>query len=265
MVASIAAEYLSEEKCTILSDSAFICLNSTAGDLPEGVDEDIKRIIFTRSFVPVLEKKHLVNFPSLTDLYLKEAHLEKIEDDAFFDSKHLYWVDVSVNNLTTISPDIFASSPDVRYFNVSRNPYLVIPKNSPFLNAPHLKWIVMDGSGIKQLYSETFKGVPEVTTLSLSNNELTTIPGDLFKPMERLRTLDLSGNQFKSIRIDFSAVPNRLRLSMGNNPWECDCSLLPTIEWAKTQRIKDEIQCVTPENKKWTEITGMNCTKAPET
>lgn len=246
------------DKCRPVKNTMLTCLDSTAGDLPKGVNNEIEWLIFTRSNVPVLNKNHLSNFPSLTDLHLKDAKLEKIEDDAFVNSNSLAWVDVSINKLTTIHPDLFKNCREMYYFNVSGNPNLIIPKNSPFLNAPQLKWLLMQNSGIKKLYSETFDKMPSLKFLSLSDNELSTIPSDLFKPLKHLTSLDLSRNNFKSINIDMPTF-RTLALYMSDNPWECDCSLFPTIEWAKNHRMKDEVRCVKPENKKWQEVTNLNC------
>ncbi|KAK6643455.1 hypothetical protein RUM43_004960 [Polyplax serrata] len=234
------------------------CLDSTAGDLPNAVSDEIEWLIFTRSNVPVLKKQHLANFPSLTDLHLKETNLEKIEDDAFSGSKALAWVDVSLNKLTTINPNLFDGCTAMYYLNVSGNPNLVIPKNEPFLNAPQLKWLLIQNSGVKELYSETFSKLTGLKFLSLSDNELSTIPSDLFKPMKHLTSLDLSRNHFKTINIDMPTF-RTLALYMSDNPWECDCKLFPTIEWSKNHRIKDEVRCMKPDDKKWQEITTMNC------
>lgn len=252
--------HISNDKCRPVKETMLTCFDSTVGDLPKAVNKDIEWLIFTRSNVPVLKKKHLENFPSLTDLHLKEVNLEKIENDAFSSSKALSWVDASINQLTVISPDIFQNCPEIYYFNVSGNPNLVIPKNAPFLHARQLKWLSMQNSGIKELYSETFSRTTGLKFLSLSDNQLSSIPRDLLQPLKHLTSLDLSRNHFKSIDIDTSSF-RTMALYLSENPWECDCSLYPAIEWAKSQRIKDDVRCSKPENKKWQEIASMNCPK----
>lgn len=205
------------ETCRELNSTTLLCEGSTADNLPRTVYNDIERIIFNDFHVPVLKKKHLENFPSLRFLNMKQTKLEKIEDDVFDELKFLSWVDFSMNNLTNIDPNIFAANPALTHLNVSGNPHLVVPKNSPFLNASSLKWLGMQSSGIEELYSDTFVTLSELRYLFLGDNRLSTIPFDLLKPLKNLYYLDLSGNPITSIALSASSLPPQVNLSPGMN------------------------------------------------
>lgn len=251
-------------KCRVVQKTTLTCVEATPEDFPKSKNEKIEWVLFSKSNFPIITKEQMQNFPSLTDLHAENNGIEKIEKNAFSAANKLNWVDVSFNKLTTISPDIFKDSPKIYYFNASGNPDLVIPKNKPFLKAPSLQWLLLQQSNIAAVYSETFQDVPGLKVLSLSDNALTTLPPDVFVGLKNLYSLDLSKNKFTSLPVTLFEPLKYISLYLGENPWNCDCDLNPTIQWAKNRRLKDEVRCAKPENKKWQEMIHMKCSSEVE-
>lgn len=247
------------KKCRVTIDTTLTCKNASPEDFPNVRNDKITWVLLKDSNVPILKKEMLRHYPSLTDVHAENNGLEKIEEDAFEESKVLDWVDVSNNKLTAISSNIFANCPLIQYFNVSGNPNLKLPKNKPFVKARSLEWLDLKQTNLKTVYPETFAEVPKLKVLSLADNALTTLPPKVFDNLNNLYSLDLSNNQFSFLPATLFQPLTHASLYLSGNPWECDCKLVPFVKWVKKQSLRDAVECSEPKNKKWTELTEMSC------
>ncbi|KAK6630190.1 hypothetical protein RUM44_005746 [Polyplax serrata] len=247
------------DKCRIVQKTTMTCVKAGPEDFPKVKNDKIEWLLISKSNVPTITKDQMQHYPSLTDLHGEKNGIEKIDEDAFSMSKNLDWVDLSFNKLTVIDPNIFKNCPKIQYFNISGNSDLVVPEHAPFLKAPSLQWLLLQQSNIKEVYLETFKEVPGLKVLSLSDNSLKTLPLGVFQHLTNLYSLDLSKNQFSVLPVSLFQPLQYISLYLSDNPWNCDCELNPTIQWAKNRRLKDEVRCSKPDNKKWQEIINMKC------
>lgn len=246
-------------KCRTVKDTMLTCLEATVEDLPKEKQEGVSWLIFVRSSFPALKRETMKLYPSLTDLHSSNAGVEIVEADAFRDLKDLNWVDLSYNKLSALDVDLFKDAKTFYYLNVSGNPDLVIPRDGPFLDSPKLNWLDVSSCGIKELYPNTFGKLRGLKVLSLAGNRLETLPEGVFQPLQNLYSLDLSDNLFRTINPTVFKHMKHLSLYMGRNPWECDCSLYPLLEWVKTKRMKDEVRCAKPEDKLWKDVVISGC------
>ncbi|KAL0278128.1 UNVERIFIED_CONTAM: hypothetical protein PYX00_000037 [Menopon gallinae] len=235
------------------------CLEATVEDLPRQKQDQINWLLFVRSNVPIIKRETMKLYPALTDLHATNAGVEKVEADAFRDLKELNWVDLSYNKLSALDAELFKEARTFYYLNVSGNPDLVIPKDGPFIDSPKLNWLDISLCGIKELYPNTFGKLRGLKVLSLAGNKLETLPRGVFQPLQNLYSLDLSNNLFRTVNPVVFKDMKHLSLYLGKNPWECDCSLYPLMEWVKTRRMKDEVRCAKPEDKLWKDVTISGC------
>ena len=137
----------------------------------------------------------------------------------------------------------------------------------------HIRKVTMKFTNISDFDEDLFSGMNNLHELDLSHNYLTTLSRHQFPLLPELRNLDLSHNSIRSIHKDsfaklgptvdrinlaknyllsipwttFIPLTNLKQLSLGDNPWHCDCKL-GDLHSELTHRniIPDKATCTTP-------------------
>lgn len=188
--------------------------------LPETVFQEVVRLRvlnLSDNKLKVLSKQLLVEQKYLKELHLANNNLESIFYDTFLNCTRLEILDLSFNEIISLSE------------NVSLNPSLV----KLFLN----------NNMIKNISSETFAGLNNLEVLNLANNELGSISDNLFRRLIKLEELDLQGNGIATLpKGTFEGLIHLQMLNISENPITClDIELfktnldLNTLEVRKTQ------------------------------
>ncbi|XP_074653069.1 toll-like receptor 1 [Tubulanus polymorphus] len=117
---------------------------------------------------------------------------------------------------------------------VECSPIKLMLKDKNFLDVLYLP-----DNGITHLASDTFRGVtPILQYISLRANKLTSIPRDLFAPLQFLKAVDLSSNLLTVVAPDqFKALRGFWSLTLADNPLVCDCRLRDLRNWYRSGKI----------------------------
>lgn len=90
---------------------------------------------------------------------------------------------------------------------------------------------------------EVFCDLPNLMDLHLGDNSLTELRFDI-RCLPKLRFLDLQRNKFPTVpQRDLNMLdsfPKRnqtMTIDLSNNPFKCNCQLLPFVRWSETTKV----------------------------
>jgi len=90
----------------------------------------------------------------------------------------------------------------------------------------NLHVLTLNDCGISEISQHAFRGLDKVQQLWLENNAITEITAAQIAPMkDSLHSVYLSGNQISSLSEDVFVWDNLEEVTLGDNPWLCDCAL----------------------------------------
>ncbi|XP_059476808.1 toll-like receptor 4 [Neocloeon triangulifer] len=133
-------------------------------------------------------------------------------------------VEVSGNQLTSISPDTFQGSPGLITFEARRNKDLTGPTDdSPFLESRSLQTLDLCDSGISIIGSNFFSKTPSLRKIILSGNPLRTIRPGAFAGLQGLDELHLANTLISHVApADFAPDPPLRVLNLNQNRLNAD-------------------------------------------
>ncbi|CAG9800806.1 unnamed protein product [Chironomus riparius] len=220
-----------------------------------------------------LTSDSFVNNQMLESLDLSQNSINSVDSNTFKLMKRLKTLNLSYNMIPKIEREAFKENELLAKLDVSRN-YL-----SRFnrITAPSLTHLNMTWCEIMTIEHDALSGFQELISLDLSNNLISELPDFLassslqfldlsmnrmvtvrnftFAGFPEIQTLKLAGNRFTTPfkRELFSENPYLSSLSLGDNPWQCNCQDLysfftfitdpPAKVWEK-----QSLKCQTPEN-----------------
>jgi len=171
--------------------------------------KNVKRLVLDHNNIKITGRHHhqrlLTNFYSLEELHLTNAFTEVI---------------------------------DSKWYLQDLKDILLAAKNDKLWK------LHLEQNEIWSIDKDTFCDLPSLSDLYLGDNQLTDLDFD-FQCIKKLRMLDVQRNKIKRLdkqtmkRIDkvFSGQ-NSKKVNLNYNPWECDCYLVPFVQWVKNTKTK---------------------------
>ena len=100
----------------------------------------------------------------------------------------------------------------------------------------------------------------ELISLDLSYNKLESFQDEqIFASQSKLKVLRLSHNKIVTLDLRVLAPLHTLtELSLSNNPFCCDCELMPTVKWCEERNLSTGAAC--ENGVPWTDLSYENCT-----
>ncbi|CAG9811906.1 unnamed protein product [Chironomus riparius] len=141
-------------------------------------------------------------FPNLDELFIQESHVRVINEQSFEDCRHLAFLNINGNEITSI-PDF------------------------TFINNPNIFTIEMYNNRISRIEPNAFAGL-EMELIDLEGNFITEIDGRWFEPSKQYLTyIYMAGNRIRDVPEDaFETLSNLMSLDLGLNP---ELSLTPHV------------------------------------
>ncbi|KAJ0182676.1 hypothetical protein K1T71_002045 [Dendrolimus kikuchii] len=195
------------------------------------IKENIELDIFKISNNPRLKHLPAEGFQCSADqfnIYLFDASncgLEEIYDDSLKTFSALSVLNLSNNNIKTISNKVFSICPKLVDINLAYN-MLTTLNPKVFEKNNELGKLNLQGNPLKVLYAEVFVHTPSITWLDMSHAELTSLwKADKNQPatlLSNLTFLNVSHNRITEVKQNELNNLKKLRtLDISNNPLAC--------------------------------------------
>lgn len=230
--------------------------------------------IFMSSYF-LLRKKGFVGMTNLKVLNLSFNRINGIINETFVGLTNLAVLGLKNCSLFFIGNDSFASLPNLKFLDLENNPFgaTITLKKETFRGLENLEVLLLAGCSISQLNSP-FEYLKSLVHLGLERNHLYLLSPETFLPLTNLKGIDISRNSLVSWQKNvFHRNTNLTRvyashnkftylsrsmlddwknlevLSLGENPFSCDCSGYTTQITNSTLRILEGSSafCVYPD------------------
>ncbi|XP_035676353.1 leucine-rich repeat-containing protein 15-like isoform X2 [Branchiostoma floridae] len=202
---------------------------------------------------------------NLEFLHLKNNEISDIQAGTFNSTPELISLWLYYNKLTNLRSDMFTGLGNLETLYLSNNEISDILAGT-FSSTPQLTSLYLNNNKITNLRLDMFRGLGILETLWLHNNEISDIQAGTFNSMPQLVILDLQNNRLTVLNAEMFAelsaisvnIANRTKLfsfegfiylNINNNPWQCDCRMLPCRQkMTGSHPFENQILCEGPSN-----------------
>ncbi|KAM6900456.1 uncharacterized protein FYW49_016959 [Xenentodon cancila] len=115
---------------------------------------------------------------------------------------------------------------------------------------PTLVELHLDGNLVTTVPAKYFSVLPRLRVLSLARNNISSLDPEVLSGLDALQVLDLSNNELTNLPTHLITRLKHLQtLHLQDNPWNCSCQLLSTIEMMRAANITfgTDIHLLTPD------------------
>nr|XP_054752308.1 leucine-rich repeat-containing protein 4C-like isoform X1 [Lytechinus pictus] len=192
-----------------------------------------------------LQLNHMDTLPSgafagltnLRELYLQRNQLQILPGDMFNDTIFLSELDIGNNRITQIHANAFSDLSVLWVLNLAYNQLDSIPEMA-LKNLTNLKHLALSGNPISTIPPMTFSSLTYLNILYLDSLQLESLEFDSFFGLQSVTNIDLSYNQLQTLDPSTFQLLTALKtLLLAGNSWNCECSLLPLVQWLKQSTI----------------------------
>lgn len=141
---------------------------------------------------------HLKYLSNLINLKMRNLSISTIDSNYFINNTKLQSIDLSYNNIISMSWDSINRLGDLNYLDLTSN-QLTNLDNRTFSGLNNLYTLYLFGNRLWRIAPGTFNNLANLNYISLNQNELTQLYNKTFVGCSNLRTLDFTSNQIASI------------------------------------------------------------------
>lgn len=131
-----------------------------------------------------------------------KLNANKLVNLSFTNFPDLFHLDLSGNQIKSITSKTFTGLKNLRYLSLAGNEITVFPKDA-FSLLDNLERIDLSNNKINVVYYDTFSSEYhnniELNEVNLSSNNLTRLPENIFWPLRRPKLIDLSNNRITNL------------------------------------------------------------------
>ncbi|KAK6307884.1 leucine-rich repeat-containing protein 38-like [Coregonus clupeaformis] len=177
--------------------------------LPSPIPLDVRRLLLSDNWIPLIPSDFLVLYSDLVYLDLRNNSLSGLEPGTLSTSSRLVFLDLGSNNLTEIQSETFGESRSLIKLRLGNNPYL------------------------SQVEEDAFLGLTSLRELELERNGLQGLDVGVLEPLTSLRVLRLEGNPWVCnchfAKLFVWLMENRHKLPTGMEGLECSLPMDGTL------------------------------------
>ncbi|KAM4529911.1 uncharacterized protein V3H82_000058 [Fundulus diaphanus] len=216
-----------------------------------------------------LTGNELVNLPanifshgSLHSLVVRNNRLEEANPSWFSDNSSLLHLDLSGNQLTSISAALLHKLPLLQTLDLDGNNLQELPADV-FRSLHHLETLNLAGNKLITLKPQIFAQNLNLKHLYLQENRLQDLPANLLHRLQQLEFLLLNQNQLRHLPTGLlDGVNPSLQIILTGNPWECDGKMEYLWKWLTNHRqnvpFEAEVTCDQPKTLKNLQVSSLN-------
>jgi Leucine-rich repeat (LRR) protein len=177
----------------------------------------------SESLVDFLEQEsglacqHIKSPLYVPNISLVSAGIQQLQAFDFSGLVGVWSIDLSLNQIGSLPPTIFANLTELGHLNLSGN---ALTDLQPFLlkDLQRLSTFSVAGNRLEFLPAKMFAGNPKLTEIYLSENRIKTIEAGAFADIFEIKILNLSNNMLSSLSTDiFPVLRSRYSLHLANN------------------------------------------------
>ncbi|XP_078619493.1 uncharacterized protein LOC144886640 [Branchiostoma floridae x Branchiostoma japonicum] len=206
-----------------------MCDDKQLAFVPSRFPPKVSMIQLQDNEITQLPRAAFVNMPpKLSQLNLSNNRILYIEDNAFDQLTNLWGLDLSRNNLTSVT-------------------------DQTLRGLRRLRKLCLQSNMIKFVSDSAFLGIVDINTINFRDNRLTEVPWSAVQrtSARNLQKFDLSRNNIQTAHV-FPEIDSisTMKIWLGENPWCCDCELTPFLKSLKTVGAipdRDRMTCAGPE------------------
>lgn len=132
-------------------------------------------------------------FPNLDELFIQDSHVQIINEQTFEDCRHLGFLNLNGNEITTIPDFTFINNPNIFTIELYNNRISRIEPNA--FAGLEVELIDMERNLLTEIDGRWFEPSKEyLTYIYLAANRIRDVPDNTFETLSNLRTLDLGIN-----------------------------------------------------------------------
>lgn len=221
--------YICPAYCTC-EEKSLICLEGYVMDSTSLrlVDPETTNIHIDNFVIRDITPEHFKWFKNVRNISLTNSRVRSVDDSAFADLKYLEIIDLSHNHLTEIPEGIFDELENLMELNLAGNLIEHLPPGL-LTNTTKLSSLTLHNNRLRLLPPDIFDKLAQLEHLDLSHNELTYILPRTFNFISVIRYIDLNDNLLVTLHqdlFDSNNVTLLTKLSVANNPLECNCGMV---------------------------------------
>ncbi|XP_070570655.1 carboxypeptidase N subunit 2-like [Ptychodera flava] len=195
-----------------------------------------------------LENRIPALMTNATRLLLAHNHFESIPAGAFREYTEVAELDLTYNGIKEIHETAFRGMKSLTILSLTGNELVSLP-DGIFNGLHNLFALYLDYNEFKEF--PHFKPLENLSTLYMNYNKLEKITADVFADTVWIHRIGLYGNKLTTFPASFARFLNNYPSSLvtiGGNPWRCDCHMLAIKEiWPAHPRLLfDTFYCGTP-------------------
>ncbi|KPP69882.1 SLIT and NTRK-like protein 1-like [Scleropages formosus] len=215
------------------------------------------------------EKRSFTNLQHLTGpssqfyhLLLHGNSLTRLFPNEFANFYNAVSLHLENNGLHDIVPGAFLGLQLVKRLHINNNKLRSF-KKSTFLGLDDLEYLQADFNLLRDIDPAVFRDLNKLEVLILNDNLISALPTNVFQHVP-ITHLDLRGNRIKTLPYEgiLEQIPGISEVLLEDNPWECNCDLVPLKEWLENippNALIGQVICEAP-----TRLQGNDLNKTSE-